>query len=69
MLLTTTTTHRPATDLGFLLMKNPANVHAVALPLATPRFSTRKRTRSAPRPLDDSPPGPAGVRCHCRSAG
>src|ERR1044072_7792353 len=27
MLLTITTTQRPATDLGFLLMKNPANVH------------------------------------------
>lgn len=31
MLLTITTTHRPATDLGFLLMKNPANVHSVDL--------------------------------------
>lgn len=27
MLLTLSTTHRPATDLGFLLRKNPANVH------------------------------------------
>ena len=32
MLLTITTTCRPATDLGFLLMKNPDNVHAVDLP-------------------------------------
>jgi 3' terminal RNA ribose 2'-O-methyltransferase Hen1 len=32
MLLTITTTHKPATDLGFLFMKNPANVHAVELP-------------------------------------
>ena len=31
MLLTITTTHRPATDLGYLLMKNPANVHTVDL--------------------------------------
>lgn len=31
MLLTITTTHRPATDLGFLLMKHPDNVHAVDL--------------------------------------
>jgi len=31
MLLTITTTHRPATDLGFLLMKHPDNVHAVEL--------------------------------------
>ncbi len=32
MLLTLSTTHRPATDLGYLLMKNPANVHSVELP-------------------------------------
>lgn len=31
MLLTITTTHRPATDLGFLLMKHPDNVHAAEL--------------------------------------
>jgi 3' terminal RNA ribose 2'-O-methyltransferase Hen1 len=28
MLLTITTTHRPATDLGYLLHKNPANLHS-----------------------------------------
>lgn len=32
MLLTISTTHQPATDLGFLLMKHPDNVHAVELP-------------------------------------
>lgn len=32
MLLTITTTHRPATDLGFLLMKNPGSVHETELP-------------------------------------
>ena len=32
MLLTITSTHRPATDLGFLLHKNPANLHSVELP-------------------------------------
>jgi len=32
MLLTLTTTHRPATDLGYLLMKHPDNVHETALP-------------------------------------
>jgi SAM-dependent methyltransferase len=31
MLLTITTTHRPATDLGYLLHKNPANVRTVGL--------------------------------------
>lgn len=32
MLLTITNTQQPATDLGFLLMKNPATVHSVSLP-------------------------------------
>src|SRR5439155_13309486 len=32
MLLTITSTAAPATDLGFLLHKNPANVHQVSLP-------------------------------------
>ena len=32
MLLTITTTHRPATDLGYLLHKNPARLHSFALP-------------------------------------
>jgi 3' terminal RNA ribose 2'-O-methyltransferase Hen1 len=35
MLLTITTTHHPATDLGFLLAKNPARVHQFALPFGT----------------------------------
>jgi hypothetical protein len=33
MLLTISTTHRPATDLGFLLMKHPDNVHSIKLPV------------------------------------
>ncbi|MDF2766144.1 MAG: 3 terminal ribose 2-O-methyltransferase Hen1 [Rhodospirillales bacterium] len=32
MLLTISTTHQPATDLGFLLMKHPDNVHVTELP-------------------------------------
>lgn len=32
VLLTISTTHHPATDLGYLLMKNPANVHENELP-------------------------------------
>ena len=32
MLLTIRTTHRPATDLGYLLHKNPARAQAFALP-------------------------------------
>jgi hypothetical protein len=31
LILTIRTTHRPATDLGFLLHKNPSNVHEVDL--------------------------------------
>jgi hypothetical protein len=31
MLLTITTTHRPATDLGYLLHKNPARVQSFPL--------------------------------------
>src|SRR5499433_3841598 len=31
MLLTITTTHQPATDLGFLLHKNPSKVHSFEL--------------------------------------
>jgi RNA repair, ligase-Pnkp-associating, region of Hen1 len=31
MLLTITTTQRPATDLGYLLHKNPANLHSFDL--------------------------------------
>lgn len=32
LLVTLTTTHRPATDLGYLLHKNPANLRSVSLP-------------------------------------
>src|SRR5690349_3860059 len=32
MLLTITTTHQPATDLGYLLHKHPARLHSFALP-------------------------------------
>ena len=31
MLLTITTTHKPATDLGYILLKNPENVHSFEL--------------------------------------
>ena len=37
MLLTLTTTHRPATDLGFLLRKNPARAQTFALPFGEAR--------------------------------
>jgi 3' terminal RNA ribose 2'-O-methyltransferase Hen1 len=37
MLLTLTTTHRPATDLGFLLRKNPARAQSFELPFGEAR--------------------------------
>ena len=37
MLLTITTTHTPATDLGFLLHKHPERVHEIALAVGTAR--------------------------------
>ncbi|MEU4621057.1 3' terminal RNA ribose 2'-O-methyltransferase Hen1 [Actinoplanes sp. NPDC023801] len=35
MLLTLTTTHRPATDLGYLLVKHPGKVHSFGMPTGT----------------------------------
>ncbi len=35
MLLTITTTHQPATDIGFLLHKNPENLHSVTMNFGT----------------------------------
>ncbi|HEY0699167.1 MAG TPA: 3' terminal RNA ribose 2'-O-methyltransferase Hen1 [Micromonospora sp.] len=35
MLLTVTTTHQPATDLGYLLVKHPDRVHSASLPSGT----------------------------------
>ncbi len=37
MLLTIATTHRPATDLGYMLHKNPANVQSFDLAFGTAR--------------------------------
>ena len=37
MLLTITTTHAPADELGFLLHKNPAAIHERDLPFGTAR--------------------------------
>ena len=37
MLLTISTTHRPATDLGYLLHKNPDRLHEFKLPFGTAR--------------------------------
>ncbi len=37
VLLTISTTHQPATELGFLLHKNPGSLHEVSLPFGTAR--------------------------------
>jgi hypothetical protein len=37
VLLTVTTTHRPATDLGYLLRKHPERVQSFALPFGQAR--------------------------------
>ena len=37
MLLTITTSHRPATDLGYLLHKNPERMHEVELSFGSAR--------------------------------
>ena len=39
MLLTITTTHQPADELGYLLHKNPASVHTSDLSFGTARVS------------------------------
>ena len=50
MLLTITTTHRPATDLGYLLHKNPARPQAFELSFGTARvFYPEASDAAAPR--------------------
>ena len=49
MLLTISTTHRPATDLGWLLHKNPENVQAFDLSFGRAHVSTRRSRPSAAR--------------------
>ena len=50
MLLTLTTTHTPATDLGYLLHKNPEAVRSVEMWFGRGTSSIpRRRTSDAPR--------------------
>ena len=70
MLLSISTTHRPATDLGFLLHKNPANVRTVELPFGLahvfyPEASVQRCTATVLLELDPvglvrNRKGPAG---------
>ena len=46
MLLTITTTHDPAADLGYLLHKNPANLHSFDW-----RHASKRPTHESPRIL------------------
>ncbi len=65
VLLTVTTTHRPATDLGFLLVKHPDRVHSFDVPTGTayvlyPEVTDERCT--AALLLDVDPLRPAGRR-------
>ena len=73
VLLTLTTTHRPATDLGYLLAKNPARLQTFELPFGQARVfypeATEKRCTAAlvlevdPVGLVRGRRGPAGEGC------
>jgi len=71
MLLTITTTHAPATDLGFLVHKHPDRVHTVSLPsghahVLYPEASAERCTAALPVDIDpvglvrDRKGGPGG---------
>jgi hypothetical protein len=49
VLLTVTTTHRPATDLGYLLVKHPDKVHVVPTGTAYLCYPRRPSTAAPPR--------------------
>src|SRR5438552_17693275 len=69
MILEIATTHRPATDLGYLLHKNPLRAQAFDLPLRTgPRLLSRRDGRA----LHGGPAAghrPRGTRASPRSVG
>ena len=70
MLLTIRTTHRPATDLGFLLQKHPEHVHTREFPFGTATVFYPEATEegcSAAVVLDVDPVGM--VRGACRQGG
>ncbi|MBX3381671.1 MAG: hypothetical protein KF805_16370 [Phycisphaeraceae bacterium] len=65
MLLTISTTHRPATDLGYLVHKHPGRVQSFdlsfgrAVVFASPKnFVTRPYAATAPKALGDLPHEP-----------
>ena len=51
MLLTITTTHRPATDIGYLLGKNPNRRQSFSIAFGQAQFSTRRLKKSNARRL------------------
>ena len=61
MLLTLTTTHRPATDLGYLLAKNPARPQSFDLGFGTAHVfypDAQDEVCSSPAPTSSSPTRP-----------
>ena len=62
MLLTITTTHQPATDLGFLLHKNPSRLHRIELAfgdayIAYPEATNERCTAALINSCACPPPG------------
>ena len=64
MLLTISTTHHPATDLGYLLHKNPARVQAVELAYGKAHVYYPEATAAKPWPI--SSPLPLAQHLHAR---
>ena len=70
MLLTISTTYRPATDIGFLLHKNPVNVQSFSLSFGKahvfyPEVSVERCTAALLLDVDTVSLVPAGnMRCH-----
>ena len=63
MLLTISTTHRPATDMGYLLHKNPARPQALELAFCSahafyPEAKPQRCTAALPLDIDQSEAGP-----------
>ena len=59
MLLTVSTTYNPATDLGYLLHKNPARLQSEDISFGTAYVFYPEGQR---RPLHCRPPGPRSIR-------
>ena len=56
MLLTITTTHQPATDLGFLLHKRPGRLQEFPMPVGTAQVFYPEATDELVRPVPPTSP-------------